>query len=276
MASRLVLKIGIPSLVMVLLVSLMVAPMALAATTWSLTADYLARGNATAPVIDDAGGDSVWYLKTGSSATDPGTYVPFTTWATNYDSWMAPGAPPIKGWYSGTDPFDVPHTSVNNSGSNISCVGGAFTWLNGTVLTHPGLNPITFAVTEWRSPAAGVASISATLSDLHSQSGGNGFEYWVLQGSTVLSQAVVPEGGSAPPVSLAGIEVAEGDSLYLVVGPNGNYGGDTTQIEFSVTLEEEPPAISTFASAPWSIAVLAVFGLAVAAVAISRARRSEA
>jgi len=96
-----------------------------------------------------------------------------------------------------------------------------------------------------------------------------------LQGSTVLSQAVVRRGALAPPVSLAGSRWLKADSLYLVVGPNGNYGGDTTQIEFSVTLEEERQ-LSHLRSAPWSIAVLAVFGLAVAAVAISRARRSEA
>ena len=215
------------------------------ATTWSLAQDYLARGNSGAPVINDVDGASVWYLETGSAATDPTTYVPFTTWATNYDSWMAPGAPPIKGWFSGTDPFDVPHTSVNSSGIPISCVGGAFIWPAGTVFTHPGLSPITFAVTEWRSPATGTVTLSATLTDAHPTTGGDGVEYWILKGSSVLDHDVVAEAGSSP--ASVEVPVVAGDSLYLVVGPSGNYGGDTTAVDLSVTLTPQdttPPVIT--------------------------------
>jgi MYXO-CTERM domain-containing protein len=106
---------------------------------------------------------------------------------------------------------------------------------------------------------------------------GDGFEWWILKdstdGVTVLSHAVVSVEGGTASSSHAAVPVVVGDSFYLVVGPNGNYGGDTTQIEFAVTVAETvPPVVSTPASSAWSVALL--MGLGFAAVAVTRRRRA--
>ena len=256
------------------LMSALFAVPAYAAQTWNLGTDYLARGDSSGPVIKDAGGTDVWYLKYSGTATNPAAFVPMTTWATNY-SWLVQPVPAgIKGWTVGAG--GVPHISVNGTGVDLtSSTSPVFTWPAGTVFTHPGpqSSATAFSVVEWKSPLAGDAEVSVSLTDADVAGGGSGIDWWVLKNGDVLDNGAVAEGGSGS-ANLSAIEVEPGDSLYLVVGPGASYFWDSTHVvDFSVSVEP-PPAISTPATSPWSLALIVLIGLA--AVPVVRRVRATA
>jgi MYXO-CTERM domain-containing protein len=179
------------------------------------------------------------------------------------------------GWTVGAG--GVPHISVNGTGGDLtSSTSPVFTWPAGTVFTHPGPQggATAFTVVEWKSPVTGDAAVAATLRDADVAGGGTGFDYWILKNDVVLESASVPEGLTYS-TNLADIAVEPGDSLYLVVGPGALYYWDSTHlVDFGVTVETPDPVVSTPASSPWTLALMALIGLA--AVPVIRRVRATA
>jgi hypothetical protein len=265
--------------VMVIAVALGIALFAVpayAAGPWDLATDFAARGDSSGPWAKDADGNTVWYFKDGSSPTNPATFSASNlVWTTTY-SWMPPATPGLKGWVR--TPGGLPHVSVNTGADAVSTTSPPFTWKAGKVLTHPmaATDPWPYAVIEWKSPVAGMADISTVLTDVDI-GGTTGSEYWILHNSDVLVNQPIAEG--EPSYAEGAVDVAIGDSIYVVVGPGGpgstDYYWDSTQVDLEISVEEPPPpAVSTPASAPWSLALLALIGLA--AVPVIRRTRATA
>jgi len=254
---------------------------AFAAGPWNLADDYLARGDSSGPWAKDADGNTVWYFKYAPTATDPTTFVPLDQWTTTWD--ISPvGAPTagLKGWEVLASAAE-PHVAINGSGGEVQYYPwNPITWPAGAVKVHPGPDGSAYenAVIEWKSPVSGTANATIGLQDLDRQPGRNGVELWVLKNSTVLWHEALPE-GSASATSLAIVDepVVPGDSFYLVIGPGGTgpeaYYYDSTKMDLEVTVEEPPPpAVSTPASSPWTLALIALIGLA--AVPVIRRMRA--
>lgn len=247
------------------------------AQTWDLEADFLARNSeADGPIAKDANGDSVWYFKFGPDATNPGTFAALSQWTTSWDVALPPAPAGLKGWQHPSATY--PHVAINGTGSEVSYFpGNPIPWPNGRVRVHPGPEPslYDFTVVEWKSPVEGDATISIVLQDADPKEGNNGFRYWVLKNGTVLETNPVAEAGSATINSEQA--VLEGDSVYVVVGPNGTgstaYYYDSTFVDFEVAVDT-PPVVSTPASSGWTLGLLAVLGLA--ALPIVRHNRVEA
>jgi hypothetical protein len=232
------------------------------AATWNLATDYLARADSAQPVVKDVAGNSVWYFKDGDSPTNPaGFSASNLVWTTSF-SWMGPTSG-LMGWVR--TPGGLPHVSVNASGvDKVSTTSPPFTWKAGKVLSHPMplSDPWTYSVVEWKSPVAGNASASITLTDVDT-GGTTGFEYWVLKNSTVLDHVVVSEGASGTS-NLPSVPMVAGDSIYVVLGPgpDGVHSWDSTQMDITINMPD-PPSVSTPASSAWSIALLALLGVAI-------------
>lgn len=258
-----------------LMVALFAVP-AYAAGPWSLAQDFIARGDSSGAWAKDADGNTVWYFKDGTSPTNPATFSAANLqWTTTY-SWMPPATPGLKGWIR--TGVGLPHVSVNTGADAVSVTSPPFTWKSGKVLTHPmpTTDAYPYAVIEWKSPVAGTASGTISFTDVDT-GGTAGFEVWVLKNSTQLTSSVIARGGSGTYL-LSDEEVAAGDSIYLVVGPGGpgstDHYWDSTEVDFDVSVEEPPPAVSTPANSPWSLALIALIGLA--AVPVVRRVRATA
>ena len=253
---------------------------AFAAGPWNLADDYLARGDSSGPWAKDADGNTVWYFKYAPTATDPTTFVPLDQWTTSWD--ISPiGAPTagLKGWEVLASAAE-PHVAINGSGADVQYYPwNPITWLAGAVKAHPGPDGSVYenAVIEWKSPVSGTADVAFGLDDLDGMPGRDGVECWVLKNSTVLWHGALPEdSGFSTSLEVVDEPVVPGDSLYLVIGPAGTgpeaHYYDSTMVGLEVTVEEPPPpAVSTPASAPWSLALLGLIGL-VAVPVIRRAR----
>ena len=243
---------------------------AYAAGPWNLADDYLARGDATGPWAKDADGNTVWYFKYAPTAPDPGTFVALDQWTTTWD--ISPtGAPTagLKGWEVLAAAAE-PHVAINGTGGDVQYYPwNPITWPAGAVKAHPGPDGSAYenAVIEWKSPVSGTANATIGVNDLDTMAGRDGVECWILKNSTVLWHEAIAEGGGAV-TSLAIVDepVVPGDSFYLVIGPAGTGPEanwyDSTRVNFQVTVEEPPPAVSTPASSPWSLALMALIGLA--------------
>lgn len=248
----------------VVLAALLVFPAGAFAATWDLATDYAARWDSTQPLVKDAAGNSVWYFKVGDTATDPGTFTATPlSWTTSF-SWMA--APPVPGQLKGwvRSPGGLPHVSVNTGVDVVSSTTPPFTWKASKVLSHPmpASDTYTYSVIEWKSPVAGAADASIALTDVDS-GGTTGFEYWVLKGTTQLAHGT-PADGAAGTEVLTDINVAAGESIYVVLGPgpDGSHSWDSTQIDIIITVPD-PPVVSTPASSEWTLAILGLLGIAV-------------
>jgi hypothetical protein len=245
---------------------LLVAPTSALAATWDLAIDFAATGDSSGPWAKDIGGNTVWYFKLAptGSPTNPTVYSNSAlAWTTTY-SWMPPGTPGLKGW--ARSPGGLPHVSVNTGADAISTTTPPFTWRSGKVLSHPmpAGDAWPYSVIEWKSPVAGNAGGSITLTDVDG-GGGDGFQYWILKNSAQLDTGTVPNGGTVTE-TLTDEVVSSGDSIYVVLGPGvaGLHSYDSTQIDMSITVPD-PPVVSTPASSGWTIAVLGMLGVAIAA-----------
>jgi hypothetical protein len=250
----------------VVLVLLLVAPTSALAASWNLASDFAANGDSSGPWAKDSGGNTVWYFKlapTGGAANPAAYSSSALSWTTTY-SWMPPGTP-LKGW--ARLPGDLPHVSVNTGATDAnSNTNPPFPWRSGKVLSHPmpAADAWPYPVIEWKSPVAGEADGSITLTDVDA-GGGDGFQYWILKNSTQLDTGTVPNGGTVTE-TLTDEAVSPGSSIYVVLGPGiaGSHSWDSTQIDMSITVPE-PPVVSTPASSGWAIAVLGILGVAMAA-----------
>lgn len=100
----------------------------------------------------------------------------------------------------------------------------------------------------WKSPVAGTVNASFTVTDRDGNNSADGVQYWLYKGGAgnadYLEKGIVGIGGTSGVITHSNISVAEGDMLYLRVGPNVTYYNDLTGISFSVTAVPEPNTLA--------------------------------
>lgn len=252
------------ALVLALLGLALIAPgLASAAPTcsWNAFADFSVAPDEANPGPDQCGNAGVWSYLAAPTAHTPSSYslLPYYT-----ASWLSSGQP---AWRS-TGSYDLPVVAVNRGPTVYPLT---ITWPANTMLVHPEMTvPVVVA---WTSPISGTVAITGGVSSFDATCG-NGIAWSIDHGSTVLASGSHPRGGSqsfaagSDGASLASISVLPGETLYLLVLPNGEYYCDSTGVD--LTISQVEPAMPT---PELPTLGLAAAGLAVVSLVAVRARR---
>jgi hypothetical protein len=219
---------------------------------WNLAQDLLANATSISPsnpFADSAGTPGVWHIMFASGlAYDPTTYRDIPNSAYSPDTCGCSGSM-------------RPQTGLPNWDNTCTPPGGA-AWINiepSTIssnlcaptqvlpshkaFAHPG--PSNLVLYAWKSPISGGVSITGGLADVDCDGAGNGITWrvdWVGAGAgigrvtTLASGAFENCGASTFPPNLKP-NVALGDLLYFIVDPKGEWGGDATQVDVTITSE---------------------------------------
>jgi hypothetical protein len=151
---------------------------------------------------------------------------------------LYPPAPELQHWKLFADAPLV----GRNVGRTMVDVLGLFFVPSGAFVLHPNFDRN--IVIAWRSPIDGVVSVTGSLDSLHDCSDGLTWnldkDSGPLDPGALASGAIGPLGrqifeSGAGGANLSSIAVANGDTLYLVVGPGDNYYCDTSRVELTVT-----------------------------------------
>ena len=94
---------------------------------------------------------------------------------------------------------------------------------------------------EFRSPVAGLFDISVNLSRVYSNSQGNGYYIYLQKNSQIIATAF-----NSINTTLQGIQLNQGDSLFLRIYNNGEHSWDRSSIN-TLTLTTEIPEPTSFA-----------------------------
>ena len=132
--------------------------------------------------------------------------------------------------------YYVPVAAINATGATQVVSGSA--WPPGVLAVHPG--PAQLVVVGWQSPIDATVSVTGTIRD-RDANGGDGVLWYIDKGSSNLASGSLANGGSqgfrdgTGGGSLASIVVSQGEFLYFVVHPKGNWGCDSTQLDVSIS-----------------------------------------
>lgn len=136
----------------------------------------------------------------------------------------------LKGWGSN----DTPWFGSNPSDQPVSTLG--ITMPAHSVAMHPGEFVDVAAV--WKSPVRARVTLQGSLA--HAQGGGNGIEWWVAYesalrpGRRILDHGTTDGSGGHALGKMAPISVEPGDRILLIIGPKGDYHGDTTLLDWTI------------------------------------------
>lgn len=176
-----------------------------------------------------------WSYRTSTSLAHDGNY-------TLLPSFQAFGgftgaAADTAGWTAGS----VPAIGINRSGADQYFTGfgpGAqFTWPAGSLFMHPG--SASLAIVSWLSPGAYSLDIVFQFNDLDANpSFGDGIDWSIEKnngaGASVAS-GTVSNGGDTGPLSVSHLVVAAGDRINFIVGPHGDFQGDSSRLRATIT-----------------------------------------
>lgn len=149
-------------------------------------------------------------------------------------------------WHTGDG--SIPAVGVNRSGAAIPASSSSFSWPDQTVWMHPAsatqFNGVQFqTVVSWLSPSNMVVDVKFSFSDMDS-SGFNGVLWYVDlgDGSGNLAAGTLANGGSTGLQSLSNVAVSAGQRINFILQANGNFGGDSTAFDASITAVPEASA----------------------------------
>jgi len=206
---------------------------------WNLESDFQVFPNQENPNRDSCGNSNVWYFMHSSSLNrDPQTYSLLPNFKPDrFSIWG------LQMW-AGTIPDEVPpitemlpHIGINTTGSTQYPVGGV-TWLPNTIHVHPHFTEL--IIVGWRSPYTGSVSITGSVVDEYGN-GGDGILWYIVKDSTNLASGSYSDGGTqnfqdgTGGNSLANISVVQGEFIYFIIHPKGNYLYDSTRLNIRIT-----------------------------------------
>ena len=115
--------------------------------------------------------------------------------------------------------------------------GLGITWAPGQMAFHPGRDG-EYAVVRWTAPATGRYRIAAAFASIAERAT---TDVHILHEGRSIFDGLINVSGAGPACQWSGeIEVAAGEKVDLACGwGNGNYGGDTTALEVTITSTEE-------------------------------------
>ena len=180
-----------------------------------------------------------WSYRTSTSLAHNGNYTLLPTFGV-FAGFTGPAAD-TAGWSAGF----VPAIGVNRSGADQYFIGfgaGAqFTWPAGSMFLHPG--PASLALVSWLSPGALSLDIAFQFSDMDANRNFvDGIDWSVEKnsGAGALASGSFANGGNSGPLSVSHIVVAAGDRINFIVGPNGDYQGDSSRLSAVITATPVP------------------------------------
>ncbi len=158
------------------------------------------------------------------------------------------------------DAAKLPFVGINHTGAAVKAATAV--WPAHSVDVHPASNQ--FAVVAWKSPVTGAVAVTGAVKDADGVAG-NGIDWFVDKGASTLASGVIPNkgaqafsAGTGGP-ALVHIPVTAGQSLYFLVGSNGDEGYDTTALTVKIATvgststspaKTTPGATTTKASSP--------------------------
>lgn len=204
-----------------------VKPISAFCREWNLNKEFRVTPYQENPNRDGCGNLDVWYFLESdpneSSVNNPAKYSRLGSFASHLQ--FIPGLEYWQGSISRAGSVDKwPDIGLNTTGEPQNLQG--LIWPSREILIQPHPNKI--VIVGWQSPIAGPVTVSGELKDLHASCGGG--ILWFMnhfdgQTSTVVPSGSVNNGGSQAfqtgfgGRSLAGLEVSQGDFLYLVINP---------------------------------------------------------
>jgi len=178
---------------------------------WDAAADFPRVAPSENPAHDQYG-NTVWsYLYSGAAIHDPALYRLLP----HFDE---------QGGRTGAQ--------WNIAGTGASIVTPLVGVRDASMGFHPSRDQ--FAILGWRSPYTGKVSIEFTvrLSDPDAQKGGNGIEWSIDRGNTILQSQVLFYGTDEH--AAVTTDVAAGDQFYVTINNRGDSNWDSTSGEFVV------------------------------------------
>ncbi|MDO7900414.1 hypothetical protein ACE1YR_01825 [Pseudomonas sp. K1(2024)] len=109
--------------------------------------------------------------------------------------------------------------------------GKSFTFKQGDVATHPGVN--SQVIVRWASPVSGAVNLLGRINDLHDACG-DGVAWFLNLNDTPIKTGVIANGGSAI-IKADSIAVTSSDSLYLIIDKKTDYQCDYTSLDLLIT-----------------------------------------
>ena len=194
-------------------------------TNWRLARDFRIGAQASNPNPDRMGNAAVWYFMIGTDLSDPGAFTLLPAFVGRWDHIRR-----LAGWLTRpSHELRAPWAGVNKSGETQYPI--TLTWPEQTAAVHPGQGGVN-AIVGWRSPITGTVHVRVTFSDLDANYG-DGITWAIDKDAATLMSGLLPNGGAPQTRSLT-IEVSAGTFLYFAVGPNGDYGWDSTGVDVTI------------------------------------------
>lgn len=181
--------------------------------TWDAAGDFERAPRPANPGRDRYGNTTWFYLySTQGRGHDPATYASLPAFAVLGENWEV--------WHV------LPNSQSASTGFN-----------NGSMILHPGPSDGgQNAILGWRSPVAATVRIQLSIDITFAQSvcpvSGNGIVWTLDQGARSLRSGTLLSGRVENVEATTG--VAAGESLYFVVGDNGNSNCDSTIVRLSI------------------------------------------
>lgn len=226
-----------------------IAPASPASLTWNLAADYRVSPNQANPNPDSYGDADTWSFMYTTAIHDPSEYNLITQFYPNGGD-----HPGLQGW-AGPEPTGYPNSgaptiSMNTTGVALFAESTSFP--PGVIYVHPDSSqPM---IVGWHSPFTGSVAIAGGVTDMSSGCG-DGIVWYIDKGSATVASGSYPNGGSqlfqdgTGGNQLGNIPVTQGNFIYFLVAPGGDYQCDGTQLDVTITMvsisKPAPPELSS-------------------------------
>lgn len=212
---------------------------------WDLKEDFRVWPNQANPNPDSYGNAGIWSFMYSTTAHDPSAYALITQFYPN-----AGGNPGLQGW-EGPEPTGYPNSGAPNFGMNTTgqpiVMDPKYIVPPGVVTAHPDSSQP--AVLGWRSPFTGAIAIEGGVTDICNMYG-DGILWSIDKNSSTVASGSIPNEGAqlfkdgTNGNQLGNIPVHQGDFIYFLVAPGGDYYCDQTQLDVTITMVSisKPPA----------------------------------
>jgi hypothetical protein len=183
------------------------------ALVWSLARDFRVAPHQANPSPDRYGNPAVWsYQESAGDAHDPATYSPLSAFepaevnVPGLEAWAGPDCAELNNCF--------PRVGINATGVDQSLNGGTILWPAGAALLHPDVTHM--AVVGWTSPVRGHVKMSGTFQLIGNPTCGNGIQWSIDSGSTILAEGRVTPSHTNASFRLDS-HVKTGQTFYLTI-----------------------------------------------------------
>lgn len=208
--------------------------------TWDLGEDFRHAPAMENPSRDRHGNPDVWtYMVAAGLSRNPATYTPLSHAIVD------------GGGFAGLDSWDIPgqFPHIEHYNGSLDLTFGCCFISPQMVTGHP--DNARLLVVRWTSPYSQTVRAHGMLRE--TDPNGDGELFFIEKGATNLASGFLAPAGTVNFKSATGatnleaIPVAAGESLYLIIHPNGGYLSDSIQLVFSID-PTTAPASSTYPS----------------------------